>query len=398
MYQLRLDYVLVHRSLKRHVRHLRLIRGMGSDHGAQIFEVDRSLIFSVPEPIPSPSDEPFASVLHGNVDAITALTSTLILNDCDRNTLSTGDLLFGDETRIEVPPLTLEQESVTSLEPAVSPILADHVRIADLCALDPFGDGNVPFSEFCAHVEDVRRAETSSYADASSSELRRNNGAEYMQTRPGPALLIAVDVRVHGKQWNSPLSSTLHGIADSGCSSSTASLQELEAVFGREHIRSKLYTEGWLPSFNVANNERVAAVGQLRMEFFIGNVKFCHVFFVLPHLSYPFILGNNFLRQTGAVLNYRKGLLTLNANDNGCERQAIVPFGVEHVNSACPYSTPRTEYPLLAAHYFSVPPLSVRYVHIGRSSFRRQSLWACQPPPCCPRPVCSVWRDRPETH
>jgi hypothetical protein len=155
------------------------------------------------------------------------------------------------------------------------------------------------------------------------------------------------------------------GIGDSGCSTSCASYRALCTRFGTKSVDAALYKEGYNAVFKVADTQTTASLGQLRLTFKINEVQFTHVFYVLPELSHDFILGNNFLVQANAVIDYRKGSLTLTC-DYGVE-QTQVHFGVEEISSLTTdlSSSPQRESVLFNSTTVDIEPGTSRYVPVA---------------------------------
>jgi len=166
-----------------------------------------------------------------------------------------------------------------------------------------------------------------------------------------------------GAQHHAP-TTRFGGIGDSGCSTSCASYRALCSRFGKDTVDTALYKEGYNAVFKVADNQTTASLGQLRLTFGINDVQFTHVFYVLPELSHDFILGNNFLVQANAVIDYRQGSLTLTSED-GID-QTKVHFGVEEVSSLTSKSSssPQRESVLFNSNTIDIEPGTSRYVQV----------------------------------
>lgn len=355
-YRLRLDYVLVQRSLTAHVRNFQHSKGMGSDHTAQLFEVDRSLFLGSPATI---TPQELHETTYGDwANTMTCLEALDLIDE--QGAPAAAELLLTDESLSEVAELPADSRRTSRLTPALHGL----VPYQDLLELDETGSGCIPIHKIYELLDKVRALSNmrESFTDPSSVEQILDS-IEYIETQPGPPVLINLDISVPSSQFGNFAAAhaqqRMGGIADTGCSASTVSMRELCKLYGPAQVRKHLYTGGYLPIFNIADGSRISAVGQLKLRFRIGGVEFHHVFFVLPTLSHPFILGNNFLRQVGAEINYRNGSLVMHSS-NG--EASTVNFGVQEISSLAPYSSPRTETTLVSDTEFVLDPHSARFV------------------------------------
>ena len=89
------------------------------------------------------------------------------------------------------------------------------------------------------------------------------------------------------------------------------------------------------------------------------------MFYVLPELSHDFILGNNFLVQAQAVIDYRRGVLTL--TDVLGDERTEVRFGVQEISSLTTEDkpvSPQRESVLFSSQEVTINPNSSRYVEV----------------------------------
>ena len=137
---------------------------------------------------------------------------------------------------------------------------------------------------------------------------------------------------------------------------SCVSLKALNAAFGSHEVQKQIYKSGYNPVFKTASGGLASPVGQIRLHFETGGVLFKHVFYVMDSLSHPVILGNTFLKQTSAVVDYVRGELVLQGEG---AKTTSVPFGSQECASLQPLLV--HEFMLLAKSEFTVPARSWCY-------------------------------------
>jgi exonuclease III len=365
-YKLRLDYVLPHVSLRNHVSNFRIIRGCLSDHYGLLFDVDQSLFRAKPSTIL----EGIAHIEEETTDTTVSNNLRDVLRGTDKPVLSGP---FNTHTTADDVEQNLELCSSLSEYIELSSVLAmdpDHtgyISCADLSSLLSKGEDDLDSWGADPKVKSTHNGRLDSYECISSVEYA---------TAPRKAAMIKLNLDVvncyidydveqdTGAQQHG-LTTRFGGIGDSGCSTSCASYRAICARFGKATVDAALYKDGYNAVFKVADNQTTASLGQLRLTFKINEVQFTHVFYVLPELSHDFILGNNFLVQANAVIDYRKGSLTLTC-ENGLE-QTQVHFGVEEISSLTNdlSSSPQRESVLFNSQAVDIEPGTSRYVHVA---------------------------------
>jgi hypothetical protein len=173
---------------------------------------------------------------------------------------------------------------------------------------------------------------------------------DYMQEKPR-ILRVEIEARIGKKAYKS--------LVDSGASKSILKWAALVAMVGERTAKEMLYKEGYVPYFKLADGSMIQSRGQVRLEFWIKGEKFQHVFFVLENCSQQIILGNDFLRDVGACLDYKVGEIRLHTETG---EEVRCPFGLSD-----DFQTPALYSLLYAGADMVIPPFSGKGV-IARCS------------------------------
>ena len=379
-YAMRLDYVLVHEALQAYIQEFQHIKGMSSDHSGQTFEIDRSL-FDL-----DTLDKPLVQeVLRDHLEPMdtadkleSGLRSATLLDELDSK---------GHHNPVVAPLVYNETTSSASCD-AVHQSLLSIVDTEALLAADTDGLGQVTLACF----EDLLAKHADSLlniAQNATYECRVNEQYEsavapppFITERPRKVSLINVAIDMHAFSTDGsstklhPVDEHFPGIGDSGCSTSCIEYRALCSRYGTAAVDEALFKAGYNPIFQVADGNHVASLGQIAIQFSINGVHFWHVFCVMPKLAHPFILGNNFLEQAEAAIDYKKGLLTLY---NALGQAAQVPFKINNKEEALSslQALPQRESALLAKNDITIPAFSS--VHVKASP--RESDTLCSEAP-----------------
>ena len=378
-YSLRLDYVLVHSAIETYVRDFKHVLGMASDHTGQTFCVDESLFNIAPQPFIRATELSADTILQ-QANALQSQTAQDIQASCTK--------------------LLAEADSISDLNPVVQSLQFEDVQLDDdeqlsvhellaaltldeLEAVDTDRSGQISLHQ----LEDLLSkkcviSEDSTYQENTEccTNVQYIETPSYVTEQPRKVSLITIDLNMVECLMGGPNSTIakmiplrpmrnlknedvfpFKGIGDSGCSTSCVSYRALCAVYGKAAVDKALYKGGYNPIFQIADGTHVASLGQLKMRFVIGGVPFWHVFYALPTLAHDFIFGNNFLEQTNASIDYRRGHLTIY---NALNQPAQVPFGVKSADQALNALEvlPQRESTLFAASDVHIPAFSSMYV------------------------------------
>ncbi|KAK3915640.1 Retrovirus-related Pol polyprotein from transposon 412 [Frankliniella fusca] len=91
-------------------------------------------------------------------------------------------------------------------------------------------------------------------------------------------------------------------------------------------------------SLQAANKNKIKTYGTARVPFKIGKMEFSSVFYICKGISYDIILGNNFLKNAKAVLDYGAMLVTLSQKKERLRFRFGVPFrAIKSTTWDCPF-------------------------------------------------------------
>ena len=142
-------------------------------------------------------------------------------------------------------------------------------------------------------------------------------------------------------------------LIDTGASVTTVSNTFLSTLPTPPTLKSSL-----LPSVRTVSGEQLPVRGQATLNFLIGDRAYISNTLVIANLSYPVVLGRDFLTQCGSVIDLKEHTLTLGA----CN---VVPL-----QSSFPVASSNTEEPISvhACATYILPPLSESDIPVSPKS------------------------------